>query len=324
MSSVTLLDVGHGNCAIVKDGDKTAVIDSPTGALLLDTLEDMAIDTISVAIVSHSDKDHIAGILSLLTSDRVRVERVYVNPDGQKRTKVWEAFRIAAHYAEKKGTCEILTSLSSTTPGMIPVGDVTIAVVAPSAALALTGVGGLTPEKRPVTANTLSAVLRIEKDGDGVLLAADMDDTSLDNAIDLGANMSAKVLVFPHHGGLPGTGDPSAFAIKLLEVVQPSAVIFSNGRGRHDNPRPEIVGSIRDKGCTIACTQLSERCHAQAVIETAHLGSIRAQGRGFGTCCAGSVTLTLDGGAARSAEDEKRHQQFVETKVATPMCRWKS
>jgi beta-lactamase superfamily II metal-dependent hydrolase len=302
LSSITLLDVGHGNCAIVQDGEKTAVIDCPTGTLLLDTLENMEIETISVAIVSHADKDHIAGILSLLTSDRVRVERIYINPDSQRRTKIWEAFRIAAQVTEKKGSCEIVTSLSSTTPGVIVLGSITITVVSPSVELALAGVGGLTLEDQPISANTLSAVLRIEKDpGDGVLLAGDMDQVSLDNALKLSKNMSARVLVYPHHGGLPGAGDASAFVSQLLNAVQPKSVVFSNGRGRHNNPRPEIVASVRQSGCSIACTQLSKRCQPQAVDATAYLEPIRALGKTVGACCAGSITLMLDGGAARLA-----------------------
>lgn len=323
MTSVTLLDVGHGNCAIVHASGATAVIDSPIGSLLLDTLEDMGVDTIAVAVVSHADKDHIAGILSLLTSNRVRVERVYVNPDGQKRTKVWRDFRHAVAVAERKGTFEVMTSLSTTTPGIIRLGDAAITVISPSAALALTGVGGETSDARVVTANTLSGVLRIDAGdgGKGVLLAGDMDEISLDMATAADADLSANVLVFPHHGGLPGSSDPAAFAAKLLDVVKPQSVIFSNGRGRHDNPRPEIVGTVRERGCAIACTELSERCHAEAIDTVAHLEPIRAHGKHTGACCAGSVTLKLGPIAARIPTADNLHQNFITGEVASPMCR---
>src|SRR3546814_16358791 len=63
-------------------------------------------------------------------------------------------------------------------PGTIELGGATITVVSPSAALALTGVGGRTRDDKEVTANTLSGVLRIDVGGRGmgVLLAGDMDD----------------------------------------------------------------------------------------------------------------------------------------------------
>ncbi len=44
MTSVVLLDVGHGNCAIVRSGDATAVVDCPTGSILLDTLIDLGVE----------------------------------------------------------------------------------------------------------------------------------------------------------------------------------------------------------------------------------------------------------------------------------------
>jgi beta-lactamase superfamily II metal-dependent hydrolase len=323
MTSVILLDVGHGSCTIVRNGEATAVIDCPTGALLLHTLQDMKINTIAVAIISHADNDHIAGIVSLLTSDWVRVERVYVNPDSRKRTKIWHAFRAVVERAERRGACRVVTSLSTTTPGTIEVGDTTITVVSPSAALALTGVGGETLGGQTVTANTLSGVLRVNlgSGGNGVLLAGDMDEISLDDAIAAGAELSANVLVFPHHGGRPGSADPTAFAMKLLDAVKPQSVIFSNGRGRHDNPRPEIIGPARERGCAIACTQLSERCHATTVEASDHLEPIRAHGRSAGACCAGSVTLTLAPAAARVPGADEQHQSFITKEVATPMCR---
>jgi beta-lactamase superfamily II metal-dependent hydrolase len=321
LSSVTLLDVGHGNCAIVQDNGKVAVIDSPRGGLLLNTLEDFGIDTVSVAIISHADADHLGGILSLLTSERIKVNRIYVNPDSQKGSKLWKAFRIAVAVAETKGSCQVLTSLSSTMPGRIDLIDTTIAVVAPSAALALTGVGGTTPQEKPVTANTLSAVLRIDKgNGDGVLLAGDLDQVGLDCAIEAGADMSARVLVFPHHGGVPGTGDARAFTMKLLSAVKPEVLFFSNGRGRHDNPRPEIIEKARELSCTVACSQLSERCNSQTIQAEAYLEPIRAQGMAAGASCAGSITLNLDDGARRLAEADTRHLEFITTEVATPMC----
>jgi competence protein ComEC len=154
----------------------------------------MDISVISVAVISHADKDHISGILTLLTSEEFRVERIYVNPDGQRTTKAWKDFRVAVSVAEKKGECKVETSVSTQTPGLIKLGSTEMHVVCPSAALALTGVGGKTPEtNRTVTANTMSAALRIEKEvGKGVLLAGDIDDISLDDAAEHGAELRAK------------------------------------------------------------------------------------------------------------------------------------
>src|SRR3546814_8024085 len=106
MNKVVLLDVGHGNCSIVHSAEMTAVIDCPIGSLLLDPLHDMGITIVSAAFISHTDKDHIAGILSLLTSDRVHVQRVYVTPDSQRRIRIWNVYRVAVAVAERNRGCE--------------------------------------------------------------------------------------------------------------------------------------------------------------------------------------------------------------------------
>lgn len=329
MTEVILLDVGHGNCTIVRSDATTAVIDCPTGPMLLDTLDDLGIYKVETAIISHADKDHIAGILSLLSSDPVRVGRVFVNPDGQKTTKVWHDFRVAVADAELRGTVEVITSLSTTAPGTIVVGEAEITVLSPSAALAITGVGGKVPTPggtpssgKTVTANTLSGVLRVRtKDSGSMLLAADMDEVSLDNALAANTDLSADILVFPHHGGLPGSADPGAFASRLIEAVKPKSVIFSNGRGGHDTPRPEIVQAACDHGCSVACTQLAAQCQTSAVGDNGSLEDLRAHGRDRGACCAGSMTFALLADAARIPGMAERHQEFIAQKVASPMCR---
>ena len=323
MTRVILLDVGHGNCTIVQSGASTAVIDSPTGAMLLDTLRDLGVNKVETAIISHADKDHIAGILSILTSEHIRVGRVFVNPDSQKKTKVWRDFLVAVAVAESKGVCEVITSLSTTAPGLIEVGAARIVVLCPTASFALRGVGGTTESGRSINSNSLSGVLRISvaDDARGILLAADVDEIGLDEALKANVNLEADVLVFPHHGGLPGNTDVEAFTAALLGAVKPETVIFSNGRGRNDNPRADIVSVVRGRGCLIGCTQLSERCQAQAIDAGSYLEPLRASGRNAGACCAGSITFELSPKAHRPISLVEQHQRFISDRVATPMCR---
>lgn len=322
MSEVIILDVGHGNCAILRDEAQVVVIDAPIGSMLIDTLEDMGVDCVQAAFVSHTDKDHLAGILSLLTSDRIHLKQVFINPDSQKRSKIWNDFRVAVSVAEQKGACKITTSLSTTTPGHLSIGKSEIVVVSPSASLALTGVGGQTADKRVVTSNSLSAALKIRLEGSApLLLAGDIDDISLDDAVRNGVDLTANTLVFPHHGGLPGTGPVTEFTEKLIANVKPKNVIFSNGRGRHDNPRPEIVDTVVKSGCAVACTQLSERCRATAVDGIEHLEPIRSHGKALGSCCAGSMTFSSDIGAERKEDAKRSHGTFISESVPNPMCR---
>jgi competence protein ComEC len=319
VTTLTVLDVGHGNCTIVRSRGAVAVVDSPIGSLLLDTLRDLGIDRIDAAFISHSDKDHLAGIVALLTSEEVTVDRLYVNPDAGKGSAVWRDLIAAVSVAQKKGTCEISNSLTSAVPGEVTIGEARISVVAPSAALALRAVAGVMPDGAVVTANSLSAVLRVETvPGSGVLLAGDLDELGLADAVEHDADLGAKVLVFPHHGGSPG-GDIDAFVKQLIARVTPETVIFSNGRTKYDLPLQAIVEAVVATGCSVACTQLARAC-SNDNLAADHLEDIRAHGRRLGHSCAGSVSFDLDAGALRADADIEGFMRFVD-RVPTPMCR---
>ena len=322
MSDVVVLDVGHGNCCLVHSQAAYCVIDAPLGELLLNTLEDLGITCIDVAFISHADKDHIAGIIGLLSSKTIQLKKLYLNPDSQKKTKIWRDLRAAVKVAERQGSCEVVSTLTTTTPGSVTVGDVVINVEAPSTSFALAGSGSNDDKGRHITSNSISALLRLKHgDSPGILLAGDIDEVGLDDALNCHRDLAAQTLVFPHHGGLPAASDATAFVNQIMDAVNPSLVIFSNGRGKHENPRPEIVLPVAQAGCRIACTQLAKNCSKSQKFDDSHLESHRAHGRPTGACCAGSITIDLANGGRRYATMELAHQEFIDGAVETPMCR---
>lgn len=220
MSEALILDVGHGNCTIVRSQGRNAVVDAPLGAMLLTVLADLNIRVVDEVFISHADYDHLAGITSLLTSDTIEVKRVYVNPDGVKRSKAWSDFRAAVAVADSSGASKVISSLTTSEPGDLALGDLTIEVLAPSPDLALGGVGGETAGRRH-THNSLSAVLRVSKPGArGLLLAGDIDAIGFESCLEREVDLDAGVLVFPHHGGLFGSAtETGSFAVRLLEVT---------------------------------------------------------------------------------------------------------
>lgn len=319
MSDVLLLDVGHGNCTIVQDAGAVAVIDSPTGAALLDTLEELGVSHVDHAVISHADADHIQGILALLTSDRVTVGSLYVNPDRDRKTVAWRDLIRAVSVAARSNVFRPVPSLTTETPPL-QVGGVTMTVVSPSAALALSAVGGLAPVAGVNSANTLSAVIKVERYPDvGVLLAGDLDSVALTDIQNSGVRVAASALVFPHHGGLPGGGSAKTFGSTLLQLVGPTQVYISNGRNNHGNPRSEVVEAVLDHGCGLACTQLAIACGDP--VSADHLEPWPAVGRAAKHSCAGTVSLTLtETGPVRATASAEAFRSYVSTRVGAPMC----
>ncbi|RKZ63434.1 MAG: MBL fold protein, partial [Candidatus Parabeggiatoa sp. nov. 3] len=79
MPNYYVLDVGHGNSTVLVDTDGVIVIDAGPKTKLLEFLLDHNIHEIDVLLLSHADKDHIAGVIGLLASEEIRLKRVYLN-----------------------------------------------------------------------------------------------------------------------------------------------------------------------------------------------------------------------------------------------------
>jgi competence protein ComEC len=58
---LTILDVGHGNCAVLEDGQRTVVFDCGPKTGLLEYLTSRTITVLDLVLISHADEDHIAG-----------------------------------------------------------------------------------------------------------------------------------------------------------------------------------------------------------------------------------------------------------------------
>ncbi|WP_300029315.1 MBL fold metallo-hydrolase [uncultured Roseobacter sp.] len=323
-ASVYILDVGHGNSSIVRSSGECAVVDSPLGSSLKDSLDELQITRLKALIVSHSDRDHIAGILAVLTDPNICVERIYINPDSPKRTKIWGDLLAALRVAEREDKTEIVNSLSVSTPGNISVGDVNLKVVGPVASLAVAGVGGRDEKNRRITSNSLSSVIRVEgPNGATVLLAGDVDATGLEPILHNPSALSADVLVYPHHGGFAGPATAEdAFVSTLLNASKPKRVVFSNGFGVHDNPRPHVVASVVNFGCAVACTQLSNRCFNKPQgLPDDHLLTSLSKGSSRGVSCAGTMLFEVGSAVTATQGNSEGHDAFVSDLVPTPMCR---
>ena len=83
-----ILDVGHGNCTILRDTAGTVIIDCPPDSTLLATLRYLNIHEIANILISHADADHIGGITNLLANQDIKVHNVFLNADALKRTDV--------------------------------------------------------------------------------------------------------------------------------------------------------------------------------------------------------------------------------------------
>jgi competence protein ComEC len=322
--SLAILDVGHGNAAVLNDGRRVVVIDAGPKSGLLEYLRERRIDELDLVLVSHADGDHIAGLLAVLGAGTCRIRRVYLNSDSSKGTEIWNDLLIELEKMQAQQTVEFEVSLTVGHSGKFDSPETQIEILAPGQFLAGKGPGSLDRNGKRIATNSISAVIRIMRNQTPVaLFPGDLDQVGLDDLARRRVNLSAPILIFPHHGGRAGASiDMRDFTAQICNAVSPTYVIFSISRGR-GNPLPEVIDTLRRMvpNLRIACTQLSEHCAPKAPsTDPDHLMPVFARGRAGKTCCAGTLIIDLDD-ALGFQPDAARHQAFIQVAAAKALCR---
>jgi beta-lactamase superfamily II metal-dependent hydrolase len=87
---LAILDVGHGNCAVVILTNWVVVIDAGPKIWLQKFLESRDLSVVNEVFLSHPDRDHLAGLVQLLASRKVTISRVWVDENVDKDTELWD------------------------------------------------------------------------------------------------------------------------------------------------------------------------------------------------------------------------------------------
>ena len=127
---LSILDVGHGNSTVLTDTQGVVVIDAGPGSSLLEFLAQEGIREIEVLLISHADKDHIEGIISVLESNTVQVHAVQLNTDSQKRSKLWDDLTYQLNQEAQIANVHFEVGLTSQDTGRFDRGLVHIEVLA--------------------------------------------------------------------------------------------------------------------------------------------------------------------------------------------------
>lgn len=316
--ALVVLDIGHGNAAVLLTPEGVGIIDAGPGPALIKLLNELEVREIDWLLLSHADQDHIGGAVALLADGRFRVHRLRANPDSTKRTVAWDDL---IYEADANEGVDFQPGLTPGSAHDYRLGDISVEVLSPSAYLVSKGAGGRDRENRRIVTNSLSAVVRVIGAGNRVLLPGDLDRVGLDDALRHQVDLSCDTLVWPQHGSNPGSKGDS-FVSDLCSAVRPAFVVFSIGRNKFENPRPELVRDLRRQlgsQVRIACTQLSRNCaQTLGTSDLGHLSAVFSLGRISGEACAGSIVVDLDSGCI--FPDSAAHRSFIERSVPMALC----
>lgn len=325
MTGLHVLDVGHGSCVAIIEGEEAVLIDAGPRDAVLRFLQESQVKRIRAVYISHADEDHLRGLLAL-TSEKVPIGELWLNSDGEKASLLWNDVLETFNQLHRTGESRFEPRLVEGDVFTAPCG-ISLQVLAPSRYLAGMGPGGRDSQNRKIETNTMSAVIRVmNAQGNAlVLVPGDLDVVGLDHLHQADLDASAEVLVFPHHGGHAArhASDEANhdFAQRICQLVRPKSVVFSMSRN-DGNPRQEIVRSIRASvpEVRILCTQLARACASRAPDhEPSHLTQLYAQGKRKHECCGGTITIDIAG--AGLSPSRTAHDAFIGEVATEALCR---
>jgi competence protein ComEC len=232
---VLAADIGQGTAVLVRTQQRLLVFDTgPSysaeadagGRVLLPLLRALGESQIDLLMLSHRDSDHVGGAATVMAGLPVRALSTSLTPDHPLLAKGVPHTRCDA--------------------GQSWVWDaVRFEVLQPPAAAHALG----------LKANALSCVLRVQGQGQSILLTGDIEAAQEAALVQHQTNrLASDVLLVPHHGSR--TSSTAAF----LDAVQPKvALVQAAYRSRFGHPAPDVVARYAERGIGLV---RSDRCGA--------------------------------------------------------------
>ncbi|MGB4616622.1 MAG: DNA internalization-related competence protein ComEC/Rec2 [Dethiobacteria bacterium] len=249
--TVTFLDVGQGAAALIETpgggkilvdagGEQWGEIGSVGRELLLPFLRHRGIRSLDLVIVSHPHEDHFTGLFPLL--ETIPVRQMLISPvagDSALYQELLSAARrrgaaLVEARAGQRWSCS---------------GGTRLEILGPPEALVQEAVDNL---------NDASIVLRLVYRQAAFLFCGDIEDQGVQELLRHRGDLSASVLLVPHHGSrLEALSD-------LLSQVKPRAAVISVGGNPFGHPAPATLETLEQAG--VECWRTDR--HGAVVVRT--------------------------------------------------------
>lgn len=218
---VYFLDVGQGDCTLIKNGQYTMLIDAGDNdqtVLVLQYLIHLNVEKLDYLILTHTDADHIGGADAVLT--HFPVEYVFMG-DYPKDN---DTYRDVLEALDRKGLSFSTPPVGST----YALGDADFTIVGPN--------------DRYDTPNNTSLALLLEKGEMTFLFTGDAEKEAESDMIESGIPLLANVYQVGHHGSVTSSTE------EFLDAVDPQFAVISCGVDNdYGYPHEETLEKLRER-----------------------------------------------------------------------------
>ena len=218
--TVTFLDVGQGDAAVLQCGGQTMMIDggnSKASSYVYSWLKKNGISYLDYMVATHPDADHIGGLSGALNYARVGTAWC---PVDKGTTKTFQNF---VKYLGKQNV------------------EITIPNAGDTVSLGKARVQVLGPEEVTEDTNNSSIVLKVTYGDTSFLFTGDAEREEEQELLDSGYDLKSTVLKVGHHGS------DSSTSYLFLRSVEPEYAVISVGAGNsYGHPTEAVLSRLRD------------------------------------------------------------------------------
>lgn len=223
--SITFLDVGQGDCALMVCDGKTMLVDAGENGYegrIMKYLDSLGIKKLDYAVATHPHSDHIGGMAEIIENytpetlimPYLRDEMI---PDSFTYSDMMKA-------ADKNG-CEVFTPVFG---DIIDFGSARIAVIGPT-------------DDYTDNLNDMSLVLMVYYGETSYLLAGDMEKSEETDILNSPAVLDCDLLKVAHHGSSDSSCE------EFIKAASPEYCVISVGSGnKYCHPHEIVLDRLRE------------------------------------------------------------------------------
>lgn len=228
--TVTWLDVGQGDAAVIQCDGQSMLIDGgkpEKSSYIYAWLQQHGLSYLDVIVATHVDADHIGGLSGALNYASVGTAYCPVT------TGTTETFQSFVKYLAQRGK------------------QITVPTAGESFALGRAQVQILGPLHSAEDSNDNSIVLKVSFGATSFLFTGDAERAEEQDLLNAGVNLQSTVLKVGHHGSDTSTSYP------FLRAVAPQYAVISVGAGNsYGHPTEAVLSRLRDAGVTTFRTDM--------------------------------------------------------------------
>ena len=228
--TVTWLDVGQGDAAVIQCDGQSMLIDGgkpEKSSYIYAWLQQHGLSYLDVIVATHVDADHIGGLSGALNYASVGTAYCPVT------TGTTETFQSFVKYLAQRGK------------------QITVPIAGETFALGGAQVQILGPLHSAEDSNDNSIVLKVSFGATSFLFTGDAERAEEQDLLNAGVNLQSTVLKVGHHGSDTSTSYP------FLRAVAPQYAVISVGAGNsYGHPTEAVLSRLRDAGVTTFRTDM--------------------------------------------------------------------